>query len=76
MNMFKRVDSDKVIGNSFHSGYVSVLNIKIMNAEFNKLRNIIGDKDTVDELVKLLTDEQINAFIEHVKAHYDLEWHK
>ena len=46
-----------------------------MNAEFNKLRNIIGDKDTVDELVKLLTDEQINAFIEHVKAHYDLEWH-
>ena len=47
-----------------------------MNAEFNKLRNIIGDKDTVDELIKLLTDEQINAFIEHVKAHYDLEWHK
>lgn len=47
-----------------------------MNAEFNKLRNIIGDKDTADELVKLLTDEQINAFIEHVKAHYDLEWHK
>lgn len=47
-----------------------------MNAEFNKLRNIIGDKDTVDELVKLLTDEQINAFVEHVKTHYDLEWHK
>ena len=23
-----------------------------------------------------LTDEQINAFITHIKTHYDIEWHK
>lgn len=41
MNMFKRVDSDKVIGTSFHSGYV-------INCA-NDINNVLGTYDKVGD---------------------------
>ncbi len=49
MNMFKRVDSDKVIGNSFHNGYV-------INCATD-INNVLGVYDKVGDFDDKTTHE-------------------